>query len=397
MSTSNQKIRSSCDRCLDSKVKCSQSKPSCRRCLYQGQSCVYSLYRRIGRPPKHSPASTDTDAASRPKRPGIARGSSHPQTSSTVHHATSYSASIDGSDFDVTGGGAQDVFNTQGAMQTEWASGDLIDTSHMILENDWAMFDDIDDYGKGMPGYHCRPRTRSSGVNNFWATGWTGECYWPDYAQPKLDVTSYEHLFGQLSHGSVLGARDIIDLTNENGSSSTSAPTSHCPTSQSTSEDWPITLRSGCPYECQIRLTQQLIRLEQCMLDGDASRLEALAMYARDAHEQRIVTLRCTICCSEHTRPVTFGLMIRIQEAVFTLYEHNLKAMDQNTDQAESLVLCRQMLRGVLEDHLHATLALEHELAGDGRACIEPCREALARLRLRVKRVMVLKLGLWRS
>ena len=46
------RYRTSCDACLSSKVKCSQNKPSCWRCTQHGQSCVYSQYRRIGRPPK---------------------------------------------------------------------------------------------------------------------------------------------------------------------------------------------------------------------------------------------------------------------------------------------------------------------------------------------------------
>ena len=50
MSTS--KYRTSCDACLNAKVRCSQSKPSCGRCNQGGQPCQYSQYRRLGRPPK---------------------------------------------------------------------------------------------------------------------------------------------------------------------------------------------------------------------------------------------------------------------------------------------------------------------------------------------------------
>lgn len=47
------KYRASCDTCLIAKIKCSQTKPSCLRCSSQpGQLCVYSQYRRIGRPYK---------------------------------------------------------------------------------------------------------------------------------------------------------------------------------------------------------------------------------------------------------------------------------------------------------------------------------------------------------
>lgn len=44
------KFRSSCDTCLATKVKCSQTKPSCARCIQHRYECVYSPYRKIGRP-----------------------------------------------------------------------------------------------------------------------------------------------------------------------------------------------------------------------------------------------------------------------------------------------------------------------------------------------------------
>ncbi|KAJ5359396.1 uncharacterized protein N7496_011809 [Penicillium cataractarum] len=44
------KFHSSCDTCLKAKIKCSQAKPSCARCLQQNRRCVYSPYRKIGRP-----------------------------------------------------------------------------------------------------------------------------------------------------------------------------------------------------------------------------------------------------------------------------------------------------------------------------------------------------------
>ncbi|EAW12044.1 Zn(II)2Cys6 transcription factor domain-containing protein [Aspergillus clavatus NRRL 1] len=52
------KIRSSCDTCLTTKVKCSQTKPACARCLQHGRECVYSQYRKIGRPSARSLGAT---------------------------------------------------------------------------------------------------------------------------------------------------------------------------------------------------------------------------------------------------------------------------------------------------------------------------------------------------
>jgi hypothetical protein len=46
------KYRLSCDRCQNIKVRCSQDKPACKRCSRKGFACVYSPFRRIGRPKK---------------------------------------------------------------------------------------------------------------------------------------------------------------------------------------------------------------------------------------------------------------------------------------------------------------------------------------------------------
>lgn len=46
----NRRLRASCDQCTDSKLKCDQGKPECRRCANRGRSCVYSLIRAVGRP-----------------------------------------------------------------------------------------------------------------------------------------------------------------------------------------------------------------------------------------------------------------------------------------------------------------------------------------------------------
>ncbi|GFF32567.1 sterigmatocystin biosynthesis regulatory protein [Aspergillus udagawae] len=47
-----ERLRKSCDSCQEAKVKCSQHKPSCHRCLRHRQPCVYSPQRRTGRPRK---------------------------------------------------------------------------------------------------------------------------------------------------------------------------------------------------------------------------------------------------------------------------------------------------------------------------------------------------------
>ena len=45
------KLRASCDRCSNAKIRCDQSRPSCQRCLYIHSQCNYSASRRMGKPP----------------------------------------------------------------------------------------------------------------------------------------------------------------------------------------------------------------------------------------------------------------------------------------------------------------------------------------------------------
>ena len=64
------RLRTSCDRCQEAKLGCSQEKPTCRRCSRHGIPCVYSPFRRIGRPrkstnPRTTNASNNTKSRSK--------------------------------------------------------------------------------------------------------------------------------------------------------------------------------------------------------------------------------------------------------------------------------------------------------------------------------------------
>lgn len=46
------KLRSSCDGCGAAKLKCDRSQPQCGRCCSLGMHCVYSVSRKMGKPPR---------------------------------------------------------------------------------------------------------------------------------------------------------------------------------------------------------------------------------------------------------------------------------------------------------------------------------------------------------
>ncbi|KAJ5534871.1 hypothetical protein N7527_001125 [Penicillium freii] len=55
--SSQGRLRKSCDACQSLKIKCSQNKPECDRCVKHGLHCVYSPLRRMGRPRKRDASS----------------------------------------------------------------------------------------------------------------------------------------------------------------------------------------------------------------------------------------------------------------------------------------------------------------------------------------------------
>lgn len=61
------KLRESCDSCLLAKVKCSKSRPVCRRCLTTGANCGYSPSSRAGR--KHRNMSAKDPAKNQAQHP----------------------------------------------------------------------------------------------------------------------------------------------------------------------------------------------------------------------------------------------------------------------------------------------------------------------------------------
>ncbi|KXS96156.1 hypothetical protein AC578_2669 [Pseudocercospora eumusae] len=83
-----QKLRSSCESCAQSKLKCSGDKPACARCAKRGLACQYVVAKRGGRKPKGYSSMNGNSSSKR------SEGSHSPaasQWSSTGHLERSYS------------------------------------------------------------------------------------------------------------------------------------------------------------------------------------------------------------------------------------------------------------------------------------------------------------------
>ncbi|KAI0967142.1 hypothetical protein F4678DRAFT_446666 [Xylaria arbuscula] len=93
------RLRASCDECQALKVRCSQEKPACSRCLKFRAPCVYSPLRRMGRP-KKGPSMNVTDGPRQAVDPEAPRRSSHIGLDE-LHHSsmvTSVTSDIDASE-----------------------------------------------------------------------------------------------------------------------------------------------------------------------------------------------------------------------------------------------------------------------------------------------------------
>ncbi|RYP28645.1 hypothetical protein DL767_007127 [Monosporascus sp. MG133] len=92
------RLRASCNSCNESKVRCSQQKPTCARCEHNNTKCIYGLSRRThkGAPPISVPSSQRGRGPSRPgapsSRPG--RPSRLPSSDDTRSSASTSSDSI---------------------------------------------------------------------------------------------------------------------------------------------------------------------------------------------------------------------------------------------------------------------------------------------------------------
>lgn len=81
------KIRLSCDSCQRSKIRCSQERPACRRCLKHGIECIYSPSRRAGRPRIRRASAVSQSPPSPPPAPTATAQSTPPQEHQTVEPA----------------------------------------------------------------------------------------------------------------------------------------------------------------------------------------------------------------------------------------------------------------------------------------------------------------------
>ncbi|KXT14310.1 hypothetical protein AC579_8434 [Pseudocercospora musae] len=135
-----QKLRSSCESCAQSKLKCSGDKPACARCAKRGLACKYVVAKRGGRKPKGYSSMNDNNS---PKRSEGSHSPAASQWSSTGHLGRPYpycDPTIRGSASPAV---MSDFYNPMDQTLSE------APTSHMDMSMD---FDFNDCFSLGFPG-----------------------------------------------------------------------------------------------------------------------------------------------------------------------------------------------------------------------------------------------------
>lgn len=90
------KYRASCDSCYEAKVRCSQTRPSCARCLKsQNRRCVYSVSKRSGKRSREGSTKGEGGA----KKGTIARPPATPTSTTGIVTPSSSSSTIDPREF----------------------------------------------------------------------------------------------------------------------------------------------------------------------------------------------------------------------------------------------------------------------------------------------------------
>ena len=336
MSTS--KYRTSCDACLNAKVRCSQTKPSCGRCNQGGQTCKYSQYRRLGRPPKRlapnvSPLSRGGKGPSSNHRKESPRLRSQPtmesHTQEHIRHANIRPKT--GTHYLKSGDVEKWVYldSTSAprlASAHEWPLEDLYGTEEGMsgsfdLMPEFDSFDKLDlsasDFLVPASGFGLLPSISSPGQIP---------------SEETIDTRSPVEPFtdpGQQSPP----ALTLASLESRRDFSSPASPTCgpHYLSPAATRATTPVAQRpskipstpdTGCQNRCYTGLMEQLSRLRSVRSSSYIVPFDIILSHDKDVRRQREIILACPSCMgASRSRQTTLLPMVMVFESLIRLFE----------------------------------------------------------------------------
>ena len=365
------RLRTSCDRCQEAKLGCSQEKPNCRRCLRHGIPCVYSPFRRIGRPRKSTSSRSSnggSNTKARSKNEDIDKKSAGsptddlPDLEADSHHG---SLSIDPTPAPPSSpaspehsGGAwypwtPDGNSLQNGFQTNFDGMDPFSNTTDYLDLDKyfdnqhkAMMDCAMSEGVGVTlDLHSMQLTPPSSVDT--DTMMFGKSM-PKTAEffntsTLLSQNAQEDQFSTngsststspTSTGGIdLGANstDLVGYNASRFNNLASHPATQIPTSiHSTNQAFPSPEltpsfsaedspgRTSCSKRCSSSLIQQLASLNQILSEGSNPSLDVVLQVEKDAYSLCRRVISCKPCTNDRSSYLLFSM---VTEQVMRLLE----------------------------------------------------------------------------
>jgi hypothetical protein len=381
------RYRTSCDSCLSSKVKCSRTKPSCWRCSEQDHPCVYSKFRRIGRPPKRQASELiqHGELATFEERRGQKQAfqQQRPRTTTAAQHPASIPTSTAGStvpdtpapisesslpssyDFDaITLGGVSwdlaDVPFPAGAPSTQ----DVPDPFDTVV--DFGLFGyatpvttreepgdtftslsyplpSLDTEDSTKPHNVSRPTSQSDRNILDQAAGYVAG--FAHYKQPGMPTPARAAISGTAGHHassnvSLAYGEDVVDAQRKHNTpfrrilhcplerrvSLAERPSSSSQRTQTGPWRPPTQNSTRCRGHCHASLTEQLSRLGDFKSEECRLPFDMLLSLAEHIRLEREKVLTCSSCLGKTRACQTLMLVIMVLENLLFLFERTCEA-----------------------------------------------------------------------
>lgn len=315
---SSSKYRTSCDACLNAKVRCSQSKPSCGRCHQGGQPCKYSQYRRLGRPPKRLAPDVSSHLSKEPPRLRSQQTIETHTKEQPSHLGVMYRANIRPktgvhclkSDNVDTLGHLDAMSVPPLASAHDWSLEDVHATEEGLsgsfdLMPEFDFFDNLEvsvsDFLRPGPGFGLSPSTISPGRLS---TEEIIDSRFPvetstdheDFSSPNSPAYGPHHLPLAATPGTTPGAQRLFRT--------------------------PSTPDTRCRNQCYSSLMEQLSQLREVRSSSYTVPFDIILSHEEDVRRQREIILACPSCMgAPRSQQSTLLPMIMVFESLIRLFE----------------------------------------------------------------------------
>ncbi|KAF6228776.1 hypothetical protein HO173_011623 [Letharia columbiana] len=304
------KYRASCDSCNEAKVRCSQTRPSCARCLKgQNRRCVYGVSKRSG---KHSgEGSTKADGGG--KNATVARPPATPTSTTGIETPSSSSSTIDPREF-------LQLFPPSSADSSDLLNGQQ-------LQKDWTF-----DNNLFMPNQSATSQGSPANYDHYQFM----------FGRDEGHMSSVQHhgpgLFDNASDAE-LGSCSRDDSIAEQPPSYTQSNTQCVSCSTSNLQNDSSSMVDTC--RCNEIIITQLSLLPVLLLDNECSTFDVELVQFQKAIKLCTGVLACTCPGKDYTSILTISMLIA---RIISFFERNGAQAGRDNDQnAPSLIMTGAM------------------------------------------------------